>query len=288
MSLLSSSDNKAAYAVFHDAILEKRVHSPFAIRRYAHHSQYQAFVDLVPSGSTVLDAGAGEGVLSVLLAKKGCKVLGVDLSQPNVESARAYAEQEGVSDRVSFTQGDAEHLPAEDASYDYVVSSHVLEHLPDFQRGARELRRVAKKGVIAAIPTCLNPASAVLLGGDNYWCISRSTPYAWFVGSVRILLALLTGAEGVDEGYAGRPELIHIHRFPWKGAARLEAAGLRVQAYRASSYPIPYFAFLVPFSRWLLRYAHLPILRTLGYGTTYICTPDGQVSEHLPPSFSRQ
>lgn len=277
MPIFSSDENKAAYTVFHDAILEKRVHSPYAIRRYAHHSQYHAFVDLVPAGCTVLDAGAGEGVLSVLLAKKGCKVLGVDLSQPNVESAKAYAEQEGVADRVTFVQGDAEHLPAEDASYDYVVSSHVLEHLPDFQRGARELRRVAKKCVIAAIPTCLSPASAVLLGGDKYWCISRSTPYGFLLGSLRVLWAFVTGAEGVNEGYAGHPELIHIHRFPWRGAARLRAAGLRVQSYRASSFPIPYFALFVPFSRWLGRFAAMPVLRNFGYGTTYVCSIDGEV-----------
>lgn len=271
--LLDSDGNKAVYTQLHDEILEKRFNSTSPIRRHAHHTQYQAFVDLIPAGATVLDSGCGEGIMCVMLAKKGCIVTGVDLSEPNVAACKKYAEEQGVGDKTTFLVGDAERLPAADKSFDYVVSSHVLEHVPDFSKGAAELARVAKKQVIAAIPTCLNPSAMVLLGGDKYWTFSRKTPYAFFYGLLQVLWALVTGQDGVNEGYAGRTDLIHIWRFPRRGKKSIEAGGLKVIRYRGSSYIFPYFPFLVPLSKLLLKGCWLPGLRNFGYGTTYVCEP---------------
>ncbi len=268
-----TQDNKEIYRSHHDAIISKRWHSPHAIRRYNHHTQYQAFLECVPVGCTVVDAGCGEGVLSVLLAKHGCRVIGVDISEPNIAEAKAFALREGVADRCEFLVGDAERLPLPDKSADVVVSSHVLEHLPDFVQGVRELNRVAKTLVVVAIPTCLNPASWVLLGGDKYWTVSRRTPYAIFVGFFRVVGAMLRGQEGVNETYAGHPELIHIHRFPHRGRMLLELGGLQVVRYRASSFPIPYLSFLVPVSRLLGAFRYWPLFRNFGFGTTYVCHP---------------
>lgn len=271
---MSNEHNKAIYSTHHDKIIEKRFRAGSPIRRHAHHAQYQVFVDLIPPGSTVIDSGCGEGVLSVLLAKHGCIVTGIDLSQPNIEACKKYAEEEGVSDRVTFMVGDAEHLPVVDKSFDYSVSSHVLEHVPDFQQGARELGRVARIQAIAAIPTCMNMCSWVLLGGDKYWTLSRKSPYAIFVGFFRVVIAYITGQEGVNEGYAGRDDLIHIYRFPRAGKKRMSDAGLRVVKYRASGIPFPYLPFLVPISTFLERFAFAPVIRNWGYGTTYVCEPE--------------
>jgi SAM-dependent methyltransferase len=230
-------------------------------------------VDLVPVGASVLDAGCGEGVLSVLLAKKGCQVTGVDISEPNIASAKKYAEEQGASAWTTFLCSDSEVLPMEDRTFDYVVSSHVLEHLPDFGKGVQELVRVAKERVIVAIPTCLNPCAWTLLGGDVYWTFSRKTPYAIFLGFARVFFALFSGMEGVDEGYGGRKELSHIWRFPWMGKRRLERGGLRVERFCGSTYILPYFPFLLPLTRLIERGAWIPVLRNFGYGTTYVCKP---------------
>jgi ubiquinone/menaquinone biosynthesis C-methylase UbiE len=280
--LASAEENKAIYNALHDTIIAKRFDSPFPIRRYAHRAQYDAVLENVPAGATVIDVGCGEGVLSILLAKKGCRVTGVDLSAPNIESAKKYAEDAGVSDRVTFLVGDAEHIPVGDQSFDYAVSSHVLEHLPHFQKGAEELNRIASKHVIIAIPTCLNPCAWVLLGGDKYWTVSRRSPYAVIVGALRVLLAFFTVQIGVNEGYVGRKDLIHIWRFPWVGKRLFTKAGLQVQSYRASGFPFPYFSFLIPLSKTLHSFAWWPVFRLLGYGTTYVCTP----MRHIPPQTS--
>ena len=272
MELASSAENKDTYTHLHDDIITKRLHSPYKLRRYCHRRQWQIFLDLIPEGSTVLDAGCGDGVLSVMLAQKGCTVTGVDISEPNIEAARQFAQAQGVADKITFMTGDIEHLPVEDASHEYVVSSHVLEHIPDFTKGAAELARCAQKQVLVAIPTCLNPCSMTLLGGDSYWVLSRHSLYAWLLGFLKVCWSLLTGQDGVHEGYEGHGELVHISRFPWRGKQSLEQGGLKVERYCASRLTVaPYLDILVPLARVLESVAWLPLIRNFGHGTTYVC-----------------
>jgi ubiquinone/menaquinone biosynthesis C-methylase UbiE len=273
MDLATPERNKEIYQSLHDAIIAKRFESDAPIRRHAHRMQYQVFVDAIPAGSTVLDAGCGEGVLSVLLAQKGCIVTGFDISAPNIEAAKKYAASCGMGERISFLLGDTERIPVADRSFDYVVSSHVLEHVPDFVQGARELSRIAKKQVFIAIPTCMSLGAFVLLAHDKYWVFSRRSFFALPYGLLRVFAALLSGREGVNEGYEGRPELIHIWRFPWRGRRLIERGNLRVVRYGCSAIVFPYLTFLLPVSRFLERMAWLPFIRNFGHGTTYVCEP---------------
>jgi SAM-dependent methyltransferase len=47
-----------------------------------------------------------------------------------------------------FVAGDIQALPFKDSTFDYVILSHVLEHLPDPVRAMRELQRIARRGYI--------------------------------------------------------------------------------------------------------------------------------------------
>ena len=243
------------------------------IRLHVRGAQLEAIANCVLDGTTVLDAGCGQGELSVLLAKKGCRVTGIDPSEANVAAAKAYAELQGVAHMTTFAVGDMQRLPVGDKSFDYAVSNHVLEHLSDFVQGARELSRVAKNYAVVAIPTCLNPSAWALLGRDRYWVLSRRSAYALFVGIARVLSAALRGQEGVREGYGDKDELLPLWRFPWEGRELLAKGGLRAVHYRATTYILPYFSWLLPFT-WLLEaLAWVPGFRSWGFGTTYLCIP---------------
>jgi len=66
----------------------------------------------VNASSLVLDVGSGRGNHSCALAQRfGCAVVGLDVAQFHVEQGQARAVQEGVSDRVSFVQGDIQAPP---------------------------------------------------------------------------------------------------------------------------------------------------------------------------------
>lgn len=264
---------KDFYSGYSDEIIKKRFDSPEPLRRYAHRAEYDAIVALVPQGMSVLDAGCGQGVISLLLAERGISSTGVDLSAPNIETAKTEAARRGAGNLASFAQGDAEHLQFPDKSFDIVISSHVLEHLPDFDQGARELVRVARRRVVVALPTCLNLAAAAILGGDyGFWRFSKTSLYAFPWGCLRILGHIFS--EGVQEGYAGSKDLPHVWRYPWVMRRRLErATGWKIVRFEASSLVLPYFPRLLPLIRRLDRYRAAPLLKNLGYGSIAILEP---------------
>jgi SAM-dependent methyltransferase len=93
-----------------------------------------AWADLIipllpPAPASILDVGCGTGSLSVLLAKAGHHVRGIDFSERMVAAARSKADAAGVAAR--FEVGDARAPSAEPASCDVVLGRHILWTLPD-------------------------------------------------------------------------------------------------------------------------------------------------------------
>ncbi len=245
-----SDQVKAFYKSRSESNWAKRYQSPYLLRRYFSRIMWTVTADPVRSCSMVLDAGCGDGVLSVLMARRAPaqRVLAMDITEEGISRAREAAMAHGVADRMAFVVGDAEHLPFKNNSFPGIVSSQVLEHLVDFDTGAQEIQRVLRlDGVgVIAIPACLNPSAMVLLGGDNYWRVSKRTLFAFWKGLARVLWALFRGEEGVQEGYAGHMELPHIRRFPWRAIRRIERNGLQVMQATADSLLIPYLAHFIP------------------------------------------
>lgn len=256
-------DIKKIYANRQEQGNTTRLSEQFSIRKYAHETEYRAITALVQKWEQVLDVGCGDGTLAILLAKKGAVVTACDISSGNIAAAQAQNERNGMS--VAFLIADAEHLPFPDNSFDCVVSSHVLEHLSVFEKGLAELRRVTKKRAVIAMPTCLNPCAAILLGDDAFWTFSRWSISAWFVGIVRIFVNL--GGTGVNEWYGGDERLPHLWRYPWVMRREIKKGKLRITRFQASSFVLPYMQWLIPVSRSLEKYRALPIMRNFGYGS---------------------
>ncbi|MFJ5304141.1 class I SAM-dependent methyltransferase [Streptomyces sp. NPDC088350] len=98
-------------------------------------------------GDRVLDVGCGTGCLSRRMAKAvgvGSSVLGIDPSVPVVE----YARRKTQASQCSYEAGVAEALEAADASFDVVVTSLAVHHLPEEVRpvALREMFRVLRPG----------------------------------------------------------------------------------------------------------------------------------------------
>ncbi len=259
---------KDFYRTYHDKIGDKRVNSRYPIRWRTHRDVYESVLAHIGPGQRVLDSGCGEGHLSVLMAAKGASVWGIDYSRPNIDAAHQNASVSASSlgeEPPCFSVGDAENLPVSDNVFDAVVSNHVLEHLPHFELGLAELYRVTKDRAIIALPTCLNPCSWALLGGDSYWRISKKTPFAIFRGLARVLYALITGADGVNEGYAGDLSIVHTHFFPNRARSKIEKVGFVIEAIEAQSLCFPYIWGKIPGNR------AFPFLRKMGIGTIFVC-----------------
>ena len=80
------------------------------------------------AGKNVADLGAGEGTLTLLLARYGAHVTAVDQSTRMLALLEEKAGEAGVQDQVRIAEGDIESLPLESASFDAVFLSQVLHH----------------------------------------------------------------------------------------------------------------------------------------------------------------
>ncbi len=263
--VVASEKIKIIYQTKEESVKEGRLSQKFPLRHYAHQTEFESIIFFINPEETVLDNGCGDGALAIMLAGKGIKLTTCDISAPNIARAREYAEKEGLAGKIEFLTADAENLPFPDNSFDLVVSSHVLEHLPDFRKGLKEIHRVTRKRAIIAMPTCFNPCAAVILGGDNFWAVSRWSLFAWFVGLVRIILNL--GGAGVDEAYSGNPVLPHLWRYPWVMRSQLRQAGFKIIHFEASSLCLPYFNRFLTLIKWLDQFKAKPIIRNFGYGS---------------------
>ena len=97
-------------------------------------------------GLAVLDSGCGMGFY--LIAMQELCELGLTGLDP--DGARLhFAAAHGA--RANLVQGDAAALPFPDRSFDRVLMSEVLEHLPDDAAGLREAFRVLRPGGLLAI-----------------------------------------------------------------------------------------------------------------------------------------
>jgi demethylmenaquinone methyltransferase/2-methoxy-6-polyprenyl-1,4-benzoquinol methylase len=106
-------------------------------------------------GSRGLDAGCGIGLQTLLLAAQvgpEGHITGLDLSSELLEEAEAVVQEGGLSQRVSFRQGDVNRLPFADDSFDWAWSVDCVGYAPfDPLPAIRELVRVVKPGGTVAL-----------------------------------------------------------------------------------------------------------------------------------------
>ena len=100
----------------------------------------------VTPGLEVLDLGSGDGTTALPAARRGAKVLGVDIARNLVEAGNQRAEAEGLTN-LRFEEGDATDLYClGDESFDLVVSIFGAMFAPKPFDVAKEMVRVTRPG----------------------------------------------------------------------------------------------------------------------------------------------
>ena len=120
----------------------------------------------VGPGDLVLDLGCGFGRHAFEAARRGASVVALDAGPDEVAQVRATlgamvdAGELAPDDPATAVQGNALALPFGDATFDRVIASEVLEHIPDDTAAMRELARVLKPGgaMAVTVPRCVPEA----------------------------------------------------------------------------------------------------------------------------------
>ena len=111
------------------------------------------------SGDVVLDLGCGEGrhVISAYI-EADVQSVGVDLSVQDLRTTREkfadFNEPDNEAKSFGLSSANALELPFADNTFDKVICSEVLEHIPDYRGALREIERVLKPGGLfcASVP----------------------------------------------------------------------------------------------------------------------------------------
>jgi len=93
----------------------------------------------------VLDAGCGGGGMPLSFADEASFVVGIDLVNRFGAAGVTLAKDRRIRN-LDFVQADGQRLPFADASFDWVFSHAVIEHVADAQRYLHECARVLKPG----------------------------------------------------------------------------------------------------------------------------------------------
>ena len=104
-------------------------------------------------GGLVLDAGCGSGrdTHAILAASRG-EYVGVDISAQSLHEALRKHPQ------VHLIRADLRYLPFKNESFNQIVCSEVLEHIPSWKKAVKELYRILKpnKTLIISTPNTLS------------------------------------------------------------------------------------------------------------------------------------
>lgn len=105
----------------------------------------RSILDMIPQDVlTIADIGCGDGAITNVLAQR-YQVIAVDISEEALKH---------ISSKAFPTVASADCIPLPDESVDLVLSSEMLEHLPDkiFDKACREIKRVSKKYIMITVP----------------------------------------------------------------------------------------------------------------------------------------
>lgn len=185
----------------------------------------------VGKGQRVLEVGTGDGVTAYLLARQGNRVLSVDVSRVALERARSrWGAEDGLE--LRFEYGDARSLAFPEASFDFVVSENLVEHLSlaDMRRHLAEMHRLLVPG-----------GGYLLYTPSRLWSGRVSAGFHLHVYTLRELCALMAEAGFRVTWFEPRllhrlGRLIRVSGLALRAAWLYEAAlvALRVQAWPVS------------------------------------------------------
>lgn len=167
------------------------------------------------AGKSVLDIGCCGGYFSVLFAKRGASVTGIDTSVNAIKAAMTYAKQQKAT--CTFLHGDISVLErfGKGKRYDLILAKDVIEHIDDDQ------------GFLQSLSGYLTPGGKVIITTQNWFSFNH-----FVEGALRKLLHPTKRWVGWDS--------THVRWYScWSLKKKLAAAGLRATGF-SGSYYVPY------------------------------------------------
>ena len=216
-----------------EAVVRKKYEDPAEVAEFAAlagqgltHFE-EALVGVFSSGDLVLDVGCGGGREAVPMARRGIRVVAMDLVPAMVLAARRYASAQGVM--VLPVVASAAAPPFRNGVFDGVAMlGQVIAHVPD---------RAGRTGALRAVRQSLRPDGTLAMTTHNRRCHIKFRLYFSWVNAWRRLLRGLGLASGLGDydrwtariSGAGSPASVFFHMYDREEALTdLRQAGFTV------------------------------------------------------------
>ncbi len=130
------------------------------------------------AADVVLDVATAAGHNALSFAPHVRHVIGLDLTPEMLPEAKGLAQKRQVHN-VSFSQGDAEHLPFADHCFTIVTCRIAPHHFPDVARAIRDMARICQPGGCVAICDNVTPADPDAAAYINAFEARRDPSHHW-------------------------------------------------------------------------------------------------------------
>ncbi len=143
------------------------------IQQFWHNTKFSEIKkNIATKNAKILDIGSGPGCFLSLIQRDFKLAIGFDISFSQLRFARDKVPE------ANWVVGNALTLPFKNASFDYIILSEVIEHLP----------KSASFGLLKSIYLLLKPSGKLLLTTPNYHSIWPLLELCWnFVSPVKYL-----------------------------------------------------------------------------------------------------
>ena len=130
-----------------DKIVENKNHT----RKYTEIIKHLDFKE----GSNVMGVGCGTGPYIAYLSSlnKHPLIIASDISPKILFQAKKRVEYEGIKDSVQYIACDMQFCLFKEGSFDNIIATQVIEHVPDDEKGLNELNRTLKKDGMLIVST---------------------------------------------------------------------------------------------------------------------------------------
>ena len=170
----------------------------------------------------ILDVACGTGDSTIAIAKAaapGSEVTGVDISEGMMARVMEKAAREGVQERITLRQADAEALPYEEGSFHRVTCSFGVRNFEHKELGLSEFHRVLKPGGKAVVLELSTPRNRVERWLYNLYFLHW---VPWIGGRL----------SGNKKAYRYLPASVRAFPSPAAFCAMMEAAGFQNVRHR--------------------------------------------------------
>ena len=194
---------KSEKKILNDTLFNEII-STYDNPRHLMHKKMTHVLKYVQQGEALIDVGCGIGEFTVRLKDRFHTLVGVDISQHEIEFAK---KRIGSSQSIFFNCGELDSFHFPDEHFDVCLCLDVLEHVSDLPRLLQETHRILKRGgsIVVTVPN-------------------------WYDIIVSKVLRL-------------NPLHIHTFT-PWRWMAILRKAGFKIRSYRAVDFPLIHSEFL--------------------------------------------